>query len=316
VGPSEYGFFKARRLPSGEAVAPDDWALAHTIREKVTIVDELLEIDAFDGKKKTILNYTAPVLDAQGEVQGAIVVNQDITERRQAEKRVQMFSQELIAAREQERKQVSSVLHHDVGSLAVGIAAHLDALEEDLRSGKPREALQWIKRTRKLFDETVVRLKKLAIDLRPPELDVLGLPAALRQYFSQATELGGTRIHFRETLGRRRVSGETATILFRVAQEALTNAITHGHATRVDVVLSASKMEVGLTIRNNGKGFNPSGHRAQAASHMGLRVMQEMAASIGGTFTLDSGRGKRTTVRVRLPIADWQRFRNDQSAIA
>jgi PAS domain S-box-containing protein len=85
VGPSEYGVFKARRLPSGEEVAPNDWALAHAIKDKVTIVDELLEIDAFDGKKKTILNYTAPVLDAKGDIQGAIVVNQDITERKQAE---------------------------------------------------------------------------------------------------------------------------------------------------------------------------------------------------------------------------------------
>jgi signal transduction histidine kinase len=99
------------------------------------------------------------------------------------------------------------------------------------------------------------------------------------------------------------VSGDTATILFRVAQEALTNAITHGHATRVDVGLSASKKEVGLTIRNNGKGFNPSEHRALAASQMGLRVMREMTLSVGGVFTVDSGRGKRTTVRVRLPLS-------------
>src|ERR1035441_433811 len=96
-----------------------------------------------------------------------------------------------------------------------------------------------MKRTRKLFDESVARLKKLAIELRPPELDVIGLRAALRQHFSQVTERGDTQIHFRETLGRRRVSGDTATILFRVAQEAVTNAITHGHATRVDVGLSA-----------------------------------------------------------------------------
>jgi PAS domain S-box-containing protein len=231
-----------------------------------------------------------------------IVFLRDITERNQAEKRMQLFSQEIIAAREEERKQVSSVLHHDVGSLAVGISAHLDAIEQDLDSGKPREALQWMKRTRKLFDESVVRLKKLAIELRPPELDVLGLHAALRQYFAQVTERGGTRIHFRETLGPRRVSGDTATILFRVAQEALTNAITHGHATRVDVALSASKKEVGLTIRNNGKGFNPSEHRARAASQMGLRVMREMAVSAGGTFTIDSGQGKGTAVRVRLPL--------------
>ena len=85
VAQSEYGIFKARRLPSGEEIAPEDWALAHTVNKGLTIVDELLEIDAFDGKKKIILNYTAPILDSNGEVEGAIVVNQDITERKQAE---------------------------------------------------------------------------------------------------------------------------------------------------------------------------------------------------------------------------------------
>lgn len=89
VAPSEYGVFRARRLPSGKEIAPEDWALVHTIQKGMTIVDEMLEIDAFDGKKKVILNYTAPVMDDHGEIQGAIVVNQEITERKQAEEAVQ-----------------------------------------------------------------------------------------------------------------------------------------------------------------------------------------------------------------------------------
>lgn len=84
----EYGIFKARRLPSGKEIEFDDWALAHTIREGVTIDNELLEIDAFDGHKKIILNFTAPVMDDRGNIQGAIVVNQDITEQRQAEQKL------------------------------------------------------------------------------------------------------------------------------------------------------------------------------------------------------------------------------------
>jgi PAS domain S-box-containing protein len=85
VSMEEYGVFKARRLPSGKEIEPDDWALAHTIREGVTIGDELLEIETFDGQKKIILNYTAPVLDDQGGIKGAIIVNQDITEKKRAE---------------------------------------------------------------------------------------------------------------------------------------------------------------------------------------------------------------------------------------
>jgi PAS domain S-box-containing protein len=89
VGPSGYGVFKARRLPSREEIAPEDWALVHTVRKRITVVDEMLEIDTFDGKKKVILNYTAPVLDDQGAIQGAIVVNLDITSRREAEEQLQ-----------------------------------------------------------------------------------------------------------------------------------------------------------------------------------------------------------------------------------
>ena len=80
VGPERYGVFKARRLPSGEEIAPDDWALAHTIREGVTVADELLEIEAFDGQRKTILNYTAPVLDDHGRVEAAVIVNLDVSD--------------------------------------------------------------------------------------------------------------------------------------------------------------------------------------------------------------------------------------------
>ena len=218
-----------------------------------------------------------------------------------------LFSQEVIAAREEERRQVSSALHHDVGSLAVGISAHLDAMEEELRSGKSREALRWMKRTRKLFDRSVVRLRGLAVQLRPPELDVLGLCAALRQHFAQATKRRSALIHFRENLGRRRVSGDTATILFRVAQEALTNAITHGHAKRVDVNLQSSKKEIRLTVHDNGTGFNPGEQLARETSQMGLRVMREMAVFAGGAFAIDSGRKKGTTVRVSLPLASTER---------
>jgi len=226
----------------------------------------------------------------------------DITDRKQAEEQVRRFSMQLLIVREEERKSMSAVLHHDVGSLAVGISAHLDAMEQDIRAGKTGEALKWMKQTRKLFNESVARLKGMAIELRPPDLDVLGLCAALRQHFSLFTKHRGVRIHFRESMGRRRMSGTLATILFRVAQEALTNALKHGHAKKVDVGLHISKKKIHLSIHDNGNGFNPYSQSAQVPSKLGLLVMREMVSAAQGTFTIDSRKGKGTVVRASLPL--------------
>jgi PAS domain S-box-containing protein len=82
---AKYGIFKARRLPSGKEIGPDEWGLVRSINNKETIKDELLEIDSFDGQKRIILNYSAPVLDVNGDVLGAIAVNNDITALQQSE---------------------------------------------------------------------------------------------------------------------------------------------------------------------------------------------------------------------------------------
>ncbi len=84
VSPSEYGVFKARRLPSGEEVGADDWSLLRAVRDGETVTDELLEIEAHDGKTRIILNSTAPIFDDVGVIQGGIVVNQDITDLEKA----------------------------------------------------------------------------------------------------------------------------------------------------------------------------------------------------------------------------------------
>lgn len=85
AGPNEYGGFKAFRLPNREPIEADEWALAKTVRTGSSTEDELLEIQTFDGKLKTILNFTAPVLDDQGKLDGAICVNLDVSDRQALE---------------------------------------------------------------------------------------------------------------------------------------------------------------------------------------------------------------------------------------
>ena len=85
VNPEGYGVFKAWRLPSREAIGPEDWSMVHTVREGIVVTNELLEIEAFDGRRKFILNSTAPLRDDNGDIAAAVAVNLDVTGRIQVE---------------------------------------------------------------------------------------------------------------------------------------------------------------------------------------------------------------------------------------
>ncbi len=141
VSMEDYGIFKARRLPSGEEIAPEDWALAHTVRDGVTIKDELLEITAFDGRKKTILNYTAPVLDNSGHMLGAIVMNRDITERMQAEEDRQKLQDQLNQAQKMESvARLAGGVAHDFNNMLTIINGYAEMITEVLAPSDPMYA--------------------------------------------------------------------------------------------------------------------------------------------------------------------------------
>lgn len=137
VGPEDYGVFHARRLPSGREIAPEDWALAHTVKEGVTVVDEMLEIDAFDGKKKTILNYTAPLMDNEERIEGAVVVNLDISELRAAADRLKSLLEatiRVISGTIEIRDPYTAGHQKRVAHLASAIARELGLSDEDIET--------------------------------------------------------------------------------------------------------------------------------------------------------------------------------------
>jgi PAS domain S-box-containing protein len=229
------------------------------------------------------------------------MVIQDLSERKRAEARIRDFSRELLTVREQEKRRISAVLHHDVGSFTVGVTAHLNAVEEDLRKGKYKEALAALKKGHRLFVMSVKRLKKLAVELRPPDLDILGLPAALREHFRLVTRETSLKIHFTDATRGAAISPGTQTVLFRTVQECLNNVIQHAHARQVRVRLSVLRKTLQLSMADDGKGFDPARSAAKPGTHLGLRVIQEMVASLGGNVVVESAARHGATIRVAIP---------------
>jgi len=226
---------------------------------------------------------------------------QDISRMKQAEERARVLSRQLLSVREEEKRQLSAALHHEIGSVSVGLSASLLAAEEDLREGKKRQALASIRECRRVFAQAGNRLRALAVDLRPPDLDLLGLTAALRQHFRELSRASPLRIAFTDATRGTRISPEAQTVLFRTAQEGVNNVIRHAEANWVRVRLSVTRQKICLTVADGGKGFDPRRLAGKPVRHLGLQAMQEMAASLGGEVVVQSAKGRGTTVRINLP---------------
>jgi two-component system sensor histidine kinase UhpB len=225
----------------------------------------------------------------------------DITKLKQAEEQLLAFSRRILAVREEERRSLAAALHHDVGSLAVGLSARLDAVESSLLAGRPDDALETLKYAQNLFIQSVACLKRLAVDLHPIDLDLLGLPVALRQHFEQVTRSTGMPIRFDDNMSDYRVRADEAILLFRIAQESVTNTLKHAHATLVEVRVSSDDAASRLTIHDDGVGFDVEQVLAAPGLHLGLRAMREMACSVGADWKIWSERGQGTTLTVVLP---------------
>jgi len=148
------------------------------------------------------------------------------------------------------------------------------------------------------------QVRRLSLDLRPAQLDDLGLVAALRGHADRQAAVGRFTAHF-ETRGLpKRLNTKIETACFRVSQEALTNILRHARAANVWIDLSADQNQVTLTVRDDGVGFvvEDGTNRATTGESLGLLSMEERIALIGGNLTVQSQPGKGTEVRARVPL--------------
>jgi signal transduction histidine kinase len=210
----------------------------------------------------------------------------------------------LVNAREEERKRLRRDLHDGLGS---AIASTVFRLDEALQlwEREPERAKSIVDSTRKQLKETIHDIRRLVYALRPPALDEFGLLFALDELADQFCDGAfEVRMEYAESGFMLHPAIEVA--VYRIVQEALTNAHKHAKAERCHITLACADGYVHLDIRDNGIGMNPERRHG-----VGIRSMRERAEELGGTFALHSRSGEGTQINVRLPYNERGREAHD-----
>jgi PAS domain S-box-containing protein len=213
----------------------------------------------------------------------------------------------LIAAQEEERRAVAYDLHDGLTQYVMASHAHLEAFRRAHAAGKEERAARELEQGLRYLKEAVVESRRLVNGLRSLALDDLGLAGALEQLLAEEkTRAGWQEADFLHNVAGQRYHRDLETTIYRVAQEALTNARKHAEGARVRLSLLMGAARPGappaltLEVRDWGKGFVPE-QRAHEIGHVGLQSMIERVQLVGGTYTLQSAPGAGTRIQALFP---------------
>lgn len=262
-----------------------------------------------DWEGRTIDAVVTP-LRSRGEVVGAIGFSLDVTDRvtlereriasfarlqRADEQRVRLL-RHLVRAQEVERDRLASGLHDHTIQIVTSVGMGLDLLLESLPAGQEADLL---KRTREHVTTALRGLRSLVFDLKLMDLERHGLESAVANLLDTKGKEGGFDFTFSADVNSF-VPQETALIVYRLIQEAVTNVVKHANASNMSVALSEHQGGLEVEIADDGQGFDPSAPRRP--KHFGLSDMEDRAAVVDGWCRVDSAPGKGTKVRMWVPI--------------
>jgi len=227
-----------------------------------------------------------PILNEQGEpiMIGGAAIN--ITESKRLERELQTVS-------EREQRRIGQDLHDGLGQYLTGIACMVKVLGAKLAEKKLPEAND-AQRITTMVNETISQARDLARGLCPVELENNGLQAALQELAQRVTKLFAVNCELHAPGVVQMYDNAAAVHLYRIAQEAINNAIKHGQSTKIDISLTSVNGQIILTIKDNGIGVKTNGSKP---SGMGLRVMNYRAGMIGATVQIEAAAEGGTLVK-------------------
>jgi two-component system sensor histidine kinase UhpB len=216
--------------------------------------------------------------------------------------RLRALSRRLFEVQEEERRRLARDLHDDVGQALTALKIQLESLA---RAGAELGVRPRVDECVDTVQHTLEQVRQLSLSLRPPQLDDLGLAAALRSHLDRQARVAGLQAHFETEDAPQELAPDTETACFRVAQEAINNVLRHARARNLWVRLFSAGGRLAISVRDDGRGFDLGSVRQRAANgaSLGLVGMEERMALAGGSFELRSAPGQGTVLLATFPLA-------------
>jgi signal transduction histidine kinase len=228
--------------------------------------------------------------------------SEQLAERRRLEATRAELLHRTVKAQESERQRIARELHDETGQTLTALGLGLRGLTETIATDRQR-AMQQAKLLETVAVDGLNELQRLVSGLHPPQLDDLGLMAALRWYANQVAERFGLPVQLSSQGSPVELPIEVRTVMFRIAQEAITNTIRHARASKAYIRLDFTETQICMEIEDNGTGFDVE--RAMSSANTrpcwGLLGIIERATLIGGTCQILSHPDKGTLLIVCVP---------------
>jgi two-component system, NarL family, sensor kinase len=252
-----------------------------------------------DSVRQTLLGLAAvAVVAALAVFAGGLALN--ISDQRQANRKLKVLAHRVVSSQEEERARVSRELHDHICQLLVSIKYQFELVGHRLVH-PGTDPVTAIDKEIMALSKAIGEVRRISHDLRPALLDDLGLPAALEHIGNELAQRSGLKVRVSPHVHEERLPELQAVSLFRVAQEALRNVERHANASRIDIRLDDSGNRLELRITDDGRGFDVKNVELSKDRGIGLTNMRERVERNGGTFDLVSHPG-HTALTATFPL--------------
>jgi PAS domain S-box-containing protein len=288
-------------------VDPEDRKQFQNLLEEQGFVhDFIVQLRQQDGTPVWVSINTTIVHYKDSQItyyQGAMA---DISARKASEDQIHKLSQQLMQAQEDERHMISRELHDTVAQDLSVAKMKCDLIYAEL-SSKQLPGARRVQEICEALQKTILGVRNMAYDLRPPVLEGLGLVETIYRFCEDFTQMCGVTVDFQSAgLKNLKLDHAMQINLYRMVQEGLTNVRKHAAADRVMLKLVAAFPNILLRIEDNGRGFDVQARAATSSQEkrMGLRSMQERVNLMKGEMKLQSKPGRGTKVTIKLPVEE------------